>query len=190
MDYEIKLAKEAAEKSAGIIRAEPPPVLPTPEANMAQKRVRQASDNLMDALMTADLGAIAFSGTHLQLATAGNLVRLGLEPTVEDLVNAARQLIDDARVPAFKGIAAREWDQVRVGSVMVEIVVRGIFTLLQVPYKEILDEVHKGGMQSLAGQEVTADIVAILRAAGHEIVEEQPQGTDNDTGIKTTAADG
>jgi hypothetical protein len=114
---------------------------------MLRRIVRSITDRVIhEALMTSNLTGLASGLGSTMLDVATGLGHMRMEPEVNDFVTAAKELIEDARIPWDKGLKQMEFDDVRISAVMMEIVVRGIFSTLNLPYQQVIDELHRARM--------------------------------------------
>jgi hypothetical protein len=103
-------------------------------------------------------------------STAGALLQLGVSPKIGDLVAAAKELLEDARVLIDNGIAFSELDQVAVGAVAVEVICRGIAATLAVPYRQVLEACALSYIDGKpADREALRAILAQGKAEGRKI---------------------
>ncbi len=139
MKYELDLVKPHVEPLAEDA--------PTEQVRLnvlsCRKNIREEADRLIhDALLCSDLLKLAEYSADVMLATAAALTRLRLEPTVEDFVYAAKELVEDARKIVDMGLQQRIDGDVRIGAVCLELVSRGICATLSVPYEKVLAAVN------------------------------------------------
>lgn len=116
------------------------------ELKLRQRLIREETSETIDALLKTDLTEIADGCVDTMVVTAGTMVQLGLDVDTGDFVYAAKELLEDARIPILKGLQQREWSDVKIGGVMLEIVVRGICAVTNVPYRECWDEVQRSNL--------------------------------------------
>ena len=138
----------------------------TEELISRRRVIRLETDNLIhEALLTNDILKLATATGTVMTVTAGVCVQLGIEPTLEDFLTAAKELIEDARVPVDKGLHQREWRDAIVGAVMLEIVCRGICAVVSIPYKDVFELLHNA---YLKGEQPDIEALKeLLRKAGH-----------------------
>ncbi len=104
-----------------------------------RKRARIASDEMIkDGIEKQSMPVLSAKLGELMLILAENCASIGLNPDTPDFLCAARELIWDARLVVDRGLLAQEWDQVRVGTCMLEIACRGIAACLDVPYEDLV----------------------------------------------------
>jgi len=113
-----------------------------PDKDQARQLTRISSDALIhDAILRSDINTLAARSAQLMIAIATNLLRYKIDPDVSDFVYAAKELIEDARIVIDKGIQMNEKKDIAIGSVMIEIVVKGICSTLALPYDEVFSMV-------------------------------------------------
>lgn len=187
MKHELAYGVEFLSKIPGapLLAAPPGPLTRVKESDLATLRrsVRSVTDKVIhDALLSSNVTGVASGLASTMLSVGAVLGQLSLEPDVEDFVYAAKELLEDARIPFDKGLKGSEWGDVRIGSVMLEIVCRGISSVLNLPYEAVLAEMHRAQMEQLrliADGTVTPDsavfapdVEGIVRR--HQRIEVQP----------------
>jgi len=95
--------------------------------------------NNFEALTTQMMLALA--------ATCQTLIALDAEPEVEDFVHAAAALSNIIRHEMDEALKFEDMENVRISSVMVEIMVKGISTALGLPYPKLLDALAAGATE-------------------------------------------
>lgn len=153
-----------------------PPVPPS-EVVSRRRSMRICTDEFIDkALMNGDAPTLLRSLCEVMTATAGTCAGLGLDPDVSDLLLGAKDLVEDVRVLIDKGIGVREYDQVKVGCAMMEIVCIGMAAVLGLPYREALAMAHS---KYLNAEDTTReDFRDLLIAHGFTQLKEE---TDDDS---------
>ena len=154
MKKELEYATEFLSKIPGapILTVPPDPTTRVSDIDLARLRrsTRTAIDQVIHhALLSSNIVGLASGLASSMLTVGAVLSQLSLEPDVEDFVYAAKELLEDARIPFDKGLKGSEWGDVRIGSVMLEIVARGVCAVLNLPYEEVLDEMHRAQMEQL-----------------------------------------
>jgi len=150
------------------------------EALGIRRAVRIATDEFIQhGLYVNDFVALAIKLGELQTANAGACILTGVNPTVEDFIVAARELVEDARVLPDKALQMRppEWEQLRIGVCMLEIVCHGICGVLGIPYKQVFELLHRH-----YAEESTLDLELcmkeVLRTAGLPIKDDMAAAND------------
>ena len=100
-------------------------------------------------------------GLETMCTVAATLVQQEIEPDVHDLVDAVQDLIRPARDVIDRGLNIDRPEYVRCGSVMIELVIRGLCAAIGAPYDAALAEVARAQRD---GDE--ADIHGVLVRAG------------------------
>lgn len=99
-----------------------------------------------DALaVQRDLRAVANGMSNVMFAAAITLNQFEQEPNVDDLVSAASRLLQSAHSIVDRGLMIPNWEEVRCGVVMMELIARGTFCALGLPYEEVLKSVWASG---------------------------------------------
>lgn len=147
-----------------------PPV--TLEETTARRRsLRMTTDDLISkGLLNGDAAALLNSLCETMTATAGACAGLGVEPDVNDLLLGVKDLTEDVRVLLDKSISVREYDQLKIGATMMEIVCVGTAAILGLPYREAIAMAHAKYMN--AETPSRDDFADVLRAAGIKVDEE------------------
>lgn len=144
-----------------------------------RRSVRMMSDGLInEGLLSSSALETARGIAATMVAASGAMVALGIEPTLEDFVLAAKELVEDARIVLDKGVHSHEWDQARIGTVMLGIVCMGIAAALGIPYHEVFDELVAA--QTENREDATDKILmrcGILRAANDPEVPDGSKAT-------------
>lgn len=141
-----------------------------------RKAVRVQTDRLIQhGIYSNDPVALVAELVLTMTALGSSCVQLGMEPQLNDMANAARELIEDARIPWDKGLQVRDLQQAAIGCAMLEIIVHGIAAVLSLPYAEVFQVFHNA---FVAGCEPDFEKVkALLRANGYQLKEEE-HGSD------------
>lgn len=140
MIHELALARLIHEKHGIPISEKPVERIERDAGSAMRKALRMESDGLIHAgLMGRNTEEIAAGIGGTMTATAGALLQLGVNPGVPDLVAAAKELIEDARILLDNGITFSELDQIAVGAVALEVICRGIAATLSIPYRSVLE---------------------------------------------------
>lgn len=117
-------------------------LLLTAEPTHHRRAIRLASDDLIAALAGSDLEGIARESAGTMLAAASSLVAAQAGPGAEQLIAAAQALIAHAREGMDRALKLSTGpEDLAQAAVGLHIVVRGICTLLGLPYDETLAEV-------------------------------------------------
>ncbi len=178
MQYETTLVAQQHQKYGLPIRtatAGQPPAMPQPaalEVLAMRRNVRQGTDVLMKALFAGDPVQLLKSMCDAMHTISTACVQLGIEPALKDFVYAAKELLEDARIPFDKGLHVKEWDQAIVGVAMIEIVCAGVAYCLNMPYVQAFAIMHEGRMEQALPEQVRARLRGVLREAGYDIPEE------------------
>ena len=102
-----------------------------------------------EALLKNDLQALSNNAANMMIVVASNLLRLGVqEPELEDFVYACSELVSSTRNSIDNAMKFDNVGELRVTSVMMEIVVRGICACTDVVYDQKFKEVA----EALRGQ--------------------------------------
>ncbi len=184
MKFEIALVRAQHQALGFPLRAcpgegqDPSEDIPALELMSRRRAVRTATDALIEhGLMGGDLPALSVQIGCAMTAVAGSCAQVGMEPSISDFLDAARELVADARIVWDKGVHLKEWEQARIGAAMIEIVCHGIAATLGIPYQQVFESLHR----RFVAQELEpdmAEIRAILRRAGHEAPEPGPSDTE------------
>lgn len=142
-----------------------------------RRSVRVMSDGLInDGLLSSSAVDTARGIGATMIATSGAMVSLGQHPEISDFVVAAKELLEDARLVLDKAVHAHEWDQARIGAVMMGVVCMGIASSLSIPYHEVFDEMVAA---QLDHREDTVEIIlqrcGVLAAANDAEVADGPK---------------
>ncbi len=129
--------------------------------NPHRAAIRIASETVVrEGLEVGDMAKIATAACATMLTVAETLYSINLEPDVNDLVDGARLLMEAARHQADKGLMMRDAAMVQCGSVMIELVVKGICYSLGIDYEALLPIVHAGDDDAIR---------AFLRSKGYKL---------------------
>jgi len=154
-------------------------------ANVVQlKPTQNARKDLRDAVtfttddalsVQRDLRAVANGLATTMISVASIVNEYKLDPGVEDLVNAASRLLQTAHSVMDRGLMIPNWEEARCGAVMIELVARGAFAALGLPYEDVLKSVWASG-----------DAYFVLKQQGlikgEDDVSENQAGTDDQVG--------
>ena len=174
-----EIAKARAQATFySIPHREKPDEPPVSLAEMTARRrsLRMVTDDLVHAaLLNGDVATLMNSICETMTAVGGTCAGLGIEPDVNDLLLAAKDLVEDVRVLIDRGIGVKEYDQIKIGCAMMEAVCIGISAVLGLPYREAMQLAHEKYMNAeTPGRD---DFVALLIRHGFMIDE---RGADND----------
>ena len=182
MRFEIALVTEQHKKLGLPVHTGVYDGIQPPETLAVRRAVRIATDEFIQhGLYVNDFVALAIKLGELQTANAGACLLTGVTPTVEDFIVAARELIEDARVLPDKALQMRppEWEQLRIGVCMLEIVCHGICGVLGMPYKPIFEALHKAFTEGHPPAVLELTIRDILRKAGLPIADGTPSAAND-----------
>lgn len=144
MKLEIELARE--QFAAGNIgtRDTPPEIADVRQEVTARRALlrRQLTRVIQDALLKNSLIDLAIETPRLAQVTAGTAIAFGTVPTLQDFVIGCKELLEDAHKVTDNSLWYGEWDQLRVGIAMMEIVWRGIEACLGYPHEELMRQAH------------------------------------------------
>lgn len=159
-------------------RAKPDePPLSQSETVSRRRSMRICTDDFISkALMNGDAPTLLRSLCETMTATAGTCAGLGLEPDVSDLLLGAKDLVEDVRVLIDRGIGVKEYDQIKVGCAMMEIVCIGIAAVLGLPYREAMTMAHAKYMN--AENPTHEDFRDLLIAHGFDQLKEEASNDD------------
>lgn len=146
MKHEMELVKQNHLLFGVPVRDTFDPRVPQDEIRLRHRLVREESDETIEALLTLNLVQIADGLCDIMVVTAGTNVQLGTEPTSHHFAQAAKELLEDARLVAIQGLTLRQPMDIAIGTVMLEIVCKGIAGCLNLPYTELFTEVHTNNM--------------------------------------------
>ena len=149
MKFEIDLVRDFHRAFGRPVRQIPVDNIPKEETDLRQRLQREEVDELKVALATGDIVGVADGGGDAMYIAAGTCVQVGVEPTIHDFCDASAELLEDAQIVLNKGTHMHEWDQVRIGACMLEIVVRGMMACLGIPYEEAFRLIHENNMSKL-----------------------------------------
>lgn len=162
MNREIEWVRALHLKAGLPVRGEPPEKsIAAPETMAARRALRTMSDGLRQAMSSSLPVNTARGIGATMIAAAGPLVAFGLEPTFEEFLDGAQELIVEARKVMDDGLTAHDWAAVKKGACMLGTVCMGISSALSFPYEHILAEIIKSQME-----ERPDSIAAVLIAAG------------------------
>jgi len=104
-----------------------------------RKRLNEAANSLVhDAVLKNDLPALSKGLAHTMIVTARTLVELELEPDLENFVYACSELIDGARKAVDDALRFNNLEDLRLASVMMEVVLKGIAATLGLSLEELM----------------------------------------------------
>ena len=181
MKTELELARKVREKYGMEIRDAQPKRVNRDEAAAVRRAIRVESDALVrQGLQAGSLEEISVALAGTMSAVANGCLQFAIEPGISDLVTAAKELIEDARVVIDNGYQLSELDQVAVGSVMLHIVCVGIAGCLSLPYRSALELCNAGYLEGKQpDRALMAEAIARVRAAHAEgaIAAPEAEGT-------------
>lgn len=113
----------------------------------ARKDLRDAVTFTTDDALAVqrDMLSVANGLSATMISVAGIVNEFKVDPGVDDLVNAASRLLQAAHSIMDRGLMIPNWDEARCGAVMIELVARGTFAALGIPYEEVLKSVWASG---------------------------------------------
>lgn len=169
MKLEIDLATEQQKFYSIPVRTEPlqPPV--TREELLARRRtVRLSTDDLIGAgFLAGDLVRLSAKLGDTMLVMGGTCAQLGVRPEISEFLLAAKELVEDARTVLDKALVVQEWEQVKVSVAMMQVVLGGVCFVLNLPYRDVLQAMHRAYMAGGApSEELIRDV---LRAHGFAV---------------------
>lgn len=182
MRHEIVRVAEQLAAAGGRIRliekAGQDPVKEMPvsreESLVHRKTIREQTDKLIDRGLAASAPLpILQSVCETMTALAAVCAQVGIEPSTREMLIATKELIEDARVVVDKGLQLAEWEQVRIGVAMLEIVLTGLTSRLNMPYHRGFEIMHTALMANqpddITTAEITRGLTIILMEAGYAI---------------------
>lgn len=108
----------------------------------SRRELRVRTDALIaDGQM--DLVQAVERSCEVMLTVGCILVRHGLQPHENDLVEASIASIENARAVMDRGLTIDSEDTENCGAVMLELAVRGLLATTGVPYDRVMVEVHR-----------------------------------------------
>lgn len=142
MQFELEQMRALHVAKGLPVRGEPPDkAIAAPETIAMRRTLRIMTDGLIH---TGMLEGSALHTAHgiaaTMMAAVGPLVALGLVPTFEEFLLAAKEMVEAAREPMDKGLAGHDWERVRIGAATLGIVCMGLCHALDMPYQEIFRE--------------------------------------------------
>jgi hypothetical protein len=168
MKREIDLVRQQHAKLGFPVRDTFDAQIPTTELLARRRALRQQTDELIEiGLYSNNRPALAAQLALTMTALAGTCVQIGYEPSLEDMVVASKELIEDARLVFDKGLHMREWEQARAGTAILEIVCHGIAALVGIPSAEVFDAVHEGLISGASVDAIDASIAELLNKEQH-----------------------
>lgn len=177
MEYEMKLVKEQHERIGLPVRDKSPTRFSPDELSARRRGVRVATDGLIrSGLDGRNITEIAAGIAETMTAAAGTCLQFGLRPNLASALNAARELLEDARLVVDNGLTFSEHDQVDAGVCMLEIVCTGIASCFGIPYKQVIDLAHAAYMQ---GKDIDREQLQLVIDAATKSPKES--ANDNDT---------
>lgn len=177
MKFEIAMAREQHVFYSIPQRTTPDePPLTTQEVLARRKSIRIVTDDFIHkAVLNGDIVTLLQSVVETMTCVGGTCAQLGIEPDISDFLLAGKDLVEDARVLLDKGLNVKEYDQIKVGTAMIQCVVAGICAILGLPYKDAMAMAHSRYMD--ADGPSREDFEALLEARGFKLTEE---GAAND----------
>ena len=125
-----------------------------------RKQLNEAAHALVhDAVLQNDLPALAEKLAEMMLTTARTLMVAKVEPDLENFVYAAAEVVANARKAIDDALRFDNKDDLKLGAVMMEIVLKGIAATLNLPLEKLMREVL---LAETCGSE--PDISGILEA--------------------------
>lgn len=164
MKFELNLVRGGERPDVPRIK----PVSATPMRKQLNETVATA---VREALQNASLLPVAEGLSRVMLVVAAIVDMFDAEPDIADFVVAAMRSIDNAQSILDRGLMIHNWEEVRQGSVMMEIAVRGVCAALGIPYNSVLEAVWTGG-------------------SVHEILKQHGLVKGEQHGVEQAAADG
>ena len=141
------------------------------ERALRRRLIREETDETInEGLLASSLVKLADGIADSMVVTAGTLVQYGLDPTEEDFIHAAKELIEDARGALDKGLMFRQASNIKVGAVMLQLVCYGIAYTLNIPYHDVFKEVHRNNMAKVGpdGKPIFDAGGKFLKPKGHK----------------------
>lgn len=115
-----------------------------------RKELREVTDVLLDAVRAGSgLVPVVSMACASVLCVADTLDRVQEEPGVEDLMTATAAMLASCRNAMDRGLMLQDWGTVRMSSVTVELLVRGLMSALGVPYDQALKSAYAQGEEGI-----------------------------------------
>lgn len=169
MKLEIDLAAEQQKLYSIPVREQPlqPPV--TREELLARRRtVRVSTDDLIGAgFLAGDLVRLSAKLGDTMLVMGGTCAQLGVRPEISEFLLAAKELVEDARTVVDKSLTVQDWEQVKIGVAMMQVVLGGVCFVLNLPYRDVLQAMH--GAYMVGGAPSEELVREVLRRHGFPV---------------------